>query len=317
MAAAPRSVLCGVDGSDGSIRAAALAGSVAAVLDAELVLVHVTCSRTRRVVQIGLQRTAAAGQDGTRAAALLAEAADHAGPGTVWTRRVEARRESDGLLRAAQVERPVLMVVGARGRSALGAALLGSVSAELPLRASCPVMVLPAHAPVPRFSTARGLRPAIVCGVVDSEDGQSAARIAGELARALDARLHLVYSRMPMPPLGGGIYGRHGLAVSYEILVESEQRVALALLERAAGWTGCAEEQVEPALEIGEPAERIEAVGRKEGAVMAVVGSRGRGPFRAAVLGSTSRTLASLAGRPVVIASKSAFMTRPPVPRPP
>jgi hypothetical protein len=143
------------------------------------------------VVQIGLQRTAAAGQDGTRAAALLAEAADHAGPGTVWTRRVEARRESDGLLRAAEVERPVLMVVGARGRSALGAALLGSVSAELPLRASCPVMVLPPQAPVPRFSTARGLRPTIVCGVVDSEDGQSAARIAGELARALDARLHL------------------------------------------------------------------------------------------------------------------------------
>ena len=311
MAPAPLRILCGVDGSDDGMRGAELAGSLAVALGAELVLAHVIASPGRRVVRVGAHAVADEKHDDSRVARLLAETAERIGIEAVRTRWVEARRETEGLLRAAEVERPALIVLGARGRSALGTVLLGSVSAELPLRASCPVVVLPRDAPVPVFDAATGLQHTIVCGVVDSEDGQAAARVAGDLARALDARLRLVYSRMPTPPLSSGLHGRHGLAVSDEILLERERRIAMALLQRAARWTGYPPDQVEPALEMGEAAERIEAVARRESAVMTVVGSRGLGPLRAAVLGSTSRTLAALAGRPVAIAGRAAFMAAP------
>jgi membrane-bound serine protease (ClpP class) len=60
-----------------------------------------------------------------------------------------------------------------------------------------------------------------------------------------------------------------------------------------------------PALLIGDPAEELARLAEEARAAMVVVGSRGRGPLRASLLGSTSRSLARASTTPVVICPPS------------
>jgi nucleotide-binding universal stress UspA family protein len=59
--------------------------------------------------------------------------------------RVRIGDPVETVLQLAEEEEAQLIVVGSRGRGALSAALLGSVSAMLTKRASCPVTVVPPH----------------------------------------------------------------------------------------------------------------------------------------------------------------------------
>ena len=51
----------------------------------------------------------------------------------------------------------------------------------------------------------------------------------------------------------------------------------------------------------GEPAETLTRAASDRNAALLVLGSRGRGPFRAALLGSVSARVARLADRPVLV----------------
>lgn len=61
----------------------------------------------------------------------------------------------DEILRSADERGAELVVVGSRGLGRIRSTLLGSVSRELVARAHVPVLVVPAHAPVPAAAPAR------------------------------------------------------------------------------------------------------------------------------------------------------------------
>jgi nucleotide-binding universal stress UspA family protein len=59
--------------------------------------------------------------------------------------------------------------------------------------------------------------------------------------------------------------------------------------------------RVERRVEFGQPAEQLVRVAEEENAELVVVGSRGRSPMRAALLGSVSASAIALARCPVLV----------------
>jgi nucleotide-binding universal stress UspA family protein len=132
----------------------------------------------------------------------------------------------------------------------------------------------------------------LICGVDDSEAARRAAHVAAELSRQLGSRLVLVHvARVTAPPAGApSAYAKlHGAAIAggKRVLERLKQDDELA----------DAEERVE----LGSPAQALLDAAASQGADMLVVGTRGRGPLAAAVLGSVSTDLVTRAACPVVV----------------
>jgi nucleotide-binding universal stress UspA family protein len=140
----------------------------------------------------------------------------------------------------------------------------------------------------------------IVCGVDGSADSQAALAAAIDLAARL--RLRLIMANVVEPihapyvgsaSLGGGMLrpelpttDQHEDAAN-ELLVELSARMGV--------------EQADRRVVVGYAAERLADLADEEGAEMIVVGSRGRGSFKAAFLGSVSTSLIGVARCPVLV----------------
>jgi nucleotide-binding universal stress UspA family protein len=144
----------------------------------------------------------------------------------------------------------------------------------------------------------------IVCGVDGSEQARHAASAALRLAHRLSARLVLVHvtpTRTVVPvdsfpmPVDPSTYPR-----SSE-LAFSEAEAAFESLS-----SDVTEANVEREVRLGEPAAVLAQVAADCGAELIVVGSRGRGAWRSAVLGSVSSDVARLAPCPVMIVPERA-----------
>lgn len=142
---------------------------------------------------------------------------------------------------------------------------------------------------------------AIVCGVDGSPDSQIALGVAARLAERLGARLVLAYvvevASVPYAAIGGA----GGIAPPPMIppLREEQEEAGARLLERIAIAAGLS--NVEQRIAVGLPAERLADLADDEDAELIVVGSRGRGRFKAAFLGSVSNSLVGVARCPVLI----------------
>jgi nucleotide-binding universal stress UspA family protein len=146
----------------------------------------------------------------------------------------------------------------------------------------------------------------IICGVDGSLDSRAALAVAARFADRMGATLvlaHVVeYAHVPYSaaaPLGG-------MAPRVEItaLDDAQQEAAEQLLERIAVEAGV--EETERRVVIGFPAERLADLADEERAELIVVGSRGRGAFKAAFLGSVSNSLVGVARCPVLIVPSGA-----------
>lgn len=140
----------------------------------------------------------------------------------------------------------------------------------------------------------------VLCSVDDSDHALAVARYAAHLARALDHELVLLHVAMPTyaPGVSAAPAGR-------ERLREAELQGAEKLLARIALDAGLGDD-VRSRAEIGDPAGTIVRVCEEEDAALVVLGSRGRGSLKAALLGSVSTAVASNAPCPCVIVSGAA-----------
>jgi len=134
----------------------------------------------------------------------------------------------------------------------------------------------------------------VVCCLDGSDESRAAAELAAFLAARLELRLVLlsVVGAVTQPGVSAARAGQERLAAA-------ERREAEEALGEVAAAVGAPE--AEQRVEFGGAAERILAVCKAEDASLVVLGTRGRGRVKAAVLGSVSREVAARASCPVLI----------------
>jgi nucleotide-binding universal stress UspA family protein len=134
----------------------------------------------------------------------------------------------------------------------------------------------------------------ILVAVDGSPHGIRAARLASRLARALDARATVltVYDG-PSARLGEPNYST-ALGRALQRARRTVERARRAMLE--AGGPEPKTDWLD-----GAPAKSIISAARDGGYDLIVVGTRGRGRMRAALLGSVSTVVAAQARRPVLV----------------
>lgn len=143
----------------------------------------------------------------------------------------------------------------------------------------------------------------ILCGVDGSPDSQAALRAATRLAGKLDARLVVAHVVQPeqLRAVGGSM---RPVMPDYALGLDAGEKLLSAVLE-AHGIP-----EAERRVGSGVPADRLADLADEEDAELIVVGSRGRGAFRAAFLGSVSSDLIGVARVPVLVVPPGAAEAR-------
>jgi nucleotide-binding universal stress UspA family protein len=175
-------------------------------------------------------------------------------------------------------------VIGSSHRRGVGRTLFGSVAEGLLQGAPCPVAVAP-----PDYARRRenGLSNRITVGYDGGDDARAAAHAAADLAKVTGATVELIgVMRHLQPSPGRGPY----LPLAREAVAEKLEAIAAELKSAPA---------IQTVLMEGEPAATLAE--RSAKADLLVVGSRGYGPVRRALLGSVSRTVIHSADCPVLV----------------
>jgi nucleotide-binding universal stress UspA family protein len=265
--------MVGVDGSAGSDAAVIWAATYAAAHRRPLTIVHGTGSPvvTDFVIDLDVARKElrAAGRQVTDHALGLAQ---KAGPGLVVDARVELS-EPRSLLAEAAVGAH-LLAVGSRGHGTVLSLLLGSVSVALASHAPCPVVVVRPMADAAQMP--------VVVGIDGTADSAGALTFAFELASVQRRPLEIVHAAgeawlFPAPdPVG---------PTRVEEITADWQ---LLMAESVAGY-GEKFPDVAYSSTVVQGSAAGALVEASAHASVVVVGARGRGTLRRALLGSVSR----------------------------
>jgi nucleotide-binding universal stress UspA family protein len=278
-------IIVGVDESDRSKDAVALAAQVGRDSGAELVLVCAypyddTPSRAsnaewRRSLEVGAYESIRRAQEGI---ADLPVVAPHA---------IAEMSPAKALQATATSEKASLIVIGSSHRGAIGRVLAGTTAERLLHGAPCPVAV----APTGFHADGDHAIDTIAVAYDRSDEAKAALLAATAIAPALGARLRVV-EVLDMRWLGapalmaGPIPGAE---------IEQPAREHLADLVAALPENVTAEAVVimgDPEGELAAETERVDLM---------IAGSRGYGPHRAVVLGSVSGRLVRDASCPVLV----------------
>jgi nucleotide-binding universal stress UspA family protein len=186
-----------------------------------------------------------------------------------------------------------LIVMGSRGFGAIRRALTGSVSDSVVHHAHCPVLVVRAE-PV-TFPTK------ILLATDGSEEAELAASTAADLARGTGSELHVVYVE-PITyayQLGGWEAYNPDVLTRLEEAAEEEARNRLD--EQVQKIREAGGEIVGAHARVGYPDAEIGGLAGKLGAGLIVMGSRGLGALRRALIGSVSSSVVHHAHCPVLV----------------
>jgi nucleotide-binding universal stress UspA family protein len=186
-----------------------------------------------------------------------------------------------------------LIVMGSRGFGTMRRAFMGSVSDSVVRHAHCPVMVVRGEAVV--FPTE------ILLATDGSEEANLAASTASDLAKSTDSELHAicvqhtpaVYYELPGTVVDPTLQSRleEGAEEPARTTLEEQVRkISDAGVEVAGAHTG-----------EGFPDAEIVGLAGRLGAGLIVIGSRGRGPLRRALMGSVSDSVVRHAHCPVLV----------------
>lgn len=182
-----------------------------------------------------------------------------------------------------------LLVVGSRGRGGFLGRLLGSVASALPAHSQCPVVIVPNGDHSGRAQAGA----AVVVGLDGSERGRLAGLAAAQEASLRQAPLHVVVA---LPPISGTAAWLPATVDEQGIVADLQTR-----LEAGMQWLRSEYPGLEVTGEIvdGTPVDVL--VEQSRTARLTMVGTRGRGGFVGALLGSTSQGLIAHAQGPVMV----------------
>lgn len=182
-----------------------------------------------------------------------------------------------------------LLVAGSRGRGGFLGRLLGSTSGALPAHSKCPVVIVPPGDHSARYEPG----VPVVVGVDGSNQGRVAALTAAREADLRGAPLRVVCA---MPPVAGAVAWLPA-TVDETALVDELRET----LNQGAEWLRSEYPNLEITTEVidGVPVDVM--VEESKTARLTVVGTRGRGGFAGALLGSTSHGVVAHTKGPVMV----------------
>ena len=199
------------------------------------------------------------------------------------------------LQRIATREHGELIVVGSAHRGPIGRVLAGDVTAGTLHGAPCPVLVAPRG-----YAEHVGELKTIGVGFDGSPESRAAVGLAHAIAEAAGARIRVIGVLAPPEP-GNPFAGYHPDWDEHVRVkrAEAQERLQSVLAELGDIATG---DVVfgEPARELAYEAKQLD---------MLITGSRGYGPVRRLMLGSTSNKLVHEAPCPVLVITRSAHVT--------
>jgi nucleotide-binding universal stress UspA family protein len=281
-------IVVGVDGRDGGRDALALAGFVQRTFGSEVVAVlayphDAFPSRAGSPpFEAGLEEDAIqAVNDEVHAAGLRAHAV-----------AVPDSSPPRALHHAAENEHAGLIVVGSDRQGPIGRVLAGNVTLGTLYGAPCPVAVAPRGLASRTEDLTR-----IGVGYDGSRESKNALELAREVAVATDATLELVGVVPPLTPVGPWMIAPISTADSERTEHERLKAVVTDALAEL-GERGSARTVV------GLPDAELAA--RSFDLDLLVVGSRGYGPLKRLMLGSTSSKLVRSAACPIIVLPRSA-----------
>ena len=173
-----------------------------------------------------------------------------------------------------------LIVVGSRGHGGIRRALMGSVSASVVHHAHCPVVVVRGE---PLIFPAK-----ILLATDGSDKAELAATAAAELAKSTASELQVAHVAAQYPYARAA--GEELPDVAQQVLDEQVSRL------QQAGVT-----VAEAHVRVGPPAAVIVALAEHMGAQLIIMGSRGMGGIRRALMGSVSDSVVSHAHCAVMV----------------
>jgi nucleotide-binding universal stress UspA family protein len=182
-----------------------------------------------------------------------------------------------------------MLVIGSSARGTLGRVAPGAVTDRLLHGAPCPVAIAPSGYAPP----AEGLRR-IEAAYVRRPDGEAALALAADLAQRAGATVRVRTVVEPMDPLLAGTLDDLALQDTERERVRlAEERGLDAARRLAPGRSGGCDVLHGPVVDALSNA--------TAGADLLVCGSRGRGPVRSLLLGSTAHALVRRAATPVLV----------------
>jgi nucleotide-binding universal stress UspA family protein len=283
-----KTIVVGIDGRQGGQDALALAALLQRVFASDLVAVHA----------FALDYVRGRGAD-VEYEKVLHDRAQRLATDEVERSGVSARAfvVADGspgraLHRAATTRDADLIVVGSAHRGRVGRVLAGDVTAGTLHGAPCPVLVAPRG-----HGEHGGALRTIGVGFDGSPESRAALQFAHQIAEAVGARLRVIDVVVPPDPGGPFPAYRPDWAEHANIRrEEAEERLAAVLADLGEIATGD--------LPFGDPARELAYAA--EDLDLLVTGSRGYGPVRRLMLGSTSSRLVLEAPCPVLVLMRSA-----------
>ena len=184
-----------------------------------------------------------------------------------------------------------LVVLGSRGLGTVRRAVMGSVSLSVVRHSHCSVLVVRGEG---------DLSGPILLAVDGSKQARAAAEAAAEISASTGSGLHVVF----VMPTAEHLYGHHYYTreIQESIREQAEDDVR-KFLEEQVGWLGDHGGKVEDThMAVGRPDAEIVKLAEELRAGLTVVGSRGLGGVRRALVGSVSDSVVRHAHGPVLVA---------------